>query len=385
MFFKINRKNEYYLLNNINFPLSEEDQKLTNERFPVGTLIDGELVLSVPKSGSGPKELTYLVFDCIAFHRKLLAKRTFDKRLAYFRGKLYQPYIEALKRRAPNLPPPPFDIKFKNMEFSYGIPVIFQNMKKLRHISDGLIFTSREAPYVFKTDEMILKWKPPSQNTVDFLLSLEFPLVNQDGEEFLDYDAKPICHLKIWMGNERYQLVETMYLTDDEWEQLKSLNEPLDDRIVECYQDEKHRWRYMRFRDDKDNGNHFTIFSKVINSIEDCVTKEELFSACDSIKKHWKIRQKLADDRMRAEHERHRAEKAKWQREQERRHAQLHHSNDAVDPEKRKGEFMDSEQDPKKPKVWSVTGNITWPLVLSVTTKKNWKYKKHQKKKRAMY
>lgn len=324
---------------------------MSKDLFPVGTLIDGELVLSVPKSGTGPKELTYLVFDCIVFHRKLLAKRTFDKRLAYFRNKLYQPYIEALNRRTSNLPPPPFDIKFKNMELSYGIPVIFKNMKKLRHISDGLIFTSREAPYVFKTDEMILKWKPPSQNTVDFLLSLEFPLVNQENEEFLDYDAKPICHLKIWKGGERYQLVDVMHLTDDEWEQLKSLNEPLDDRIVECYQDDKHRWRYMRFRDDKDNGNHFTIFTKVINSIEDCVTKEELFTACDSIKKHWKARQKAIEERISAEQERHRVEKAKWQREQELRHSQQHNSSETTDSGKRKGEFKDSEQDSKKPKV----------------------------------
>jgi mRNA guanylyltransferase len=46
----------------------------------------------------------------------------------------------------------------------------------------------------------------------------------------------------------------------------------------------------MRFRDDKDDGNHISTVESVIESIGDAVTKEELLRVCPEIRARWKHR-----------------------------------------------------------------------------------------------
>ena len=58
---------------------------------------------------------------------------------------------------------------------------------------------------------------------------------------------------------------------------LKASGEQIDDRIVEVYWETKaNRWRMMRFRDDKPNGNFKTIVDNIIQSIIDGVEKEDV-------------------------------------------------------------------------------------------------------------
>lgn len=48
----------------------------------------------------------------------------------------------------------PYSIQFKPMEFSYAIDKMFNEvLPKLKHGNDGLIFTCRNSPYKFGTDE----------------------------------------------------------------------------------------------------------------------------------------------------------------------------------------------------------------------------------------
>lgn len=62
-----------------------------------------------------------------------------------------------------------------------------------------------------------LKWKPPSENSVDFKLVVRFPPVpGSPGEP--DLHAKPIFALHAWCGGEAYEPWDTMHVTDDEWE-----------------------------------------------------------------------------------------------------------------------------------------------------------------------
>lgn len=55
---------------------------------------------------------------------------------------------------------------------------------------------------------------------------------------------------------------------------MKLSGEQIDDRIVEVHWDpEVDRWRMLRFRDDKPNGNFRTVVENIIQSISDGVEK----------------------------------------------------------------------------------------------------------------
>lgn len=147
-----------------------------------------------------------------------------------------------------------------------------------------------------------LKWKPADENSVDFKLTLVFPhLVDNDSDEDddqqveddeprLDYSAMPEFRLSVFEGNRQYTDWGAMYMTEEEWEDMKALNIPLDDTIVECAMDEQKRWRFKRFRDDKKDANHISTVKSVIDSIKDAVGKEDLERAAPEIRSAWKAR-----------------------------------------------------------------------------------------------
>ena len=57
-----------------------------------------------------------------------------------------------------------------------------------------------------------------------------------------------------------------------------------DERIVECNWDADYdSWRFMRFRDDKLDGNHWSIVQKIIESIRDGVELETVCLLASSI------------------------------------------------------------------------------------------------------
>ena len=47
----------------------------------------------------------------------------------------------------------------------------------------------------------------------------------------------------------------------------------------------------MRFRDDKDNPNHVSVFKRIMDSIRDNVDKETLLSHAPIIRTFWKTRE----------------------------------------------------------------------------------------------
>lgn len=295
----IDRKNDYRFVPELHFPLPGDD---TYQSFHVETLVDGELVKDTYEDGT--TQLKYLVFDCMVLDGINLMHRTLDKRLAYFKEKVLKPYNAMYKRFPEEKKHRAFAVEDKSTQVSYGIEMMFREIipkvKKI-HGNDGLIFTCRSTPYKIGTDEHILKWKPPAENTIDFRMRLEFPLLEPDTDDeadgivepYPDYDAVPICHLFVLYNNADYRIFGEMYITASEWESLKALQIPLDDTIVECYQDDKNRWRYMRFRDDKKDANHISTVEKVLESIQDRVTEDDLIRAAPAIKTAWKKRQAL--------------------------------------------------------------------------------------------
>ncbi|KAK4226687.1 putative mRNA-capping enzyme subunit alpha [Podospora fimiseda] len=296
----IDRKNDYWFLHmrNMHFPLPGNPGA-----YHVDTLIDGELVLDdLPKGGKEPK---FLVFDLLCLDGKAdLLSRPLDKRLGYFKEQVMKPYKQLFAEYPDEQKYMAFTVEMKEMQFSYGIEMMFrQVLPSLKHENDGLIFTCRTSPYQFGTDQHILKWKAPHENTVDFRMKLEFPTVEPNEleraegitEPFVDYDSVPKVKLLVFLGNEGGQpsydiFPDPLYITEDEWEKLKAMEDPLQMRIVECCLDDEKRWRLYRFRDDKSEANHVSTVKSVLESIKDGVSEEDLLSTAPSIKIEWKKR-----------------------------------------------------------------------------------------------
>jgi len=301
----IDRKNDYWWIHqrNLHFPMPHDYQA-----FHTGTLIDGELVMDTLPNGD--KEPKFLVFDLLALDGKAgLLEKPLDKRLGYFKELVMKPYKALFAKYPQELPFQAFVVEMKEMQYSYGIEMMFREvLPSLKHQNDGLIFTCRTSPYQFGTDPHILKWKAPHDNTIDFRLRLVFREVEPATEEeraelaalgkktFTDYDSMPEARLLVFRGSDRGQpeyeeFPEKLYLTEEEWETLKSWGDPLQDRVVECVLDEEKRWRLYRFRDDKTEANHISTVNSVLESIKDAVSEAELLAAAKGIKDGWKMRQ----------------------------------------------------------------------------------------------
>lgn len=284
---------------NLHFPLQNNPTG-----FHVGTLIDGELVMERLPDGS--KEPKFLVFDLLALDGKAdLRTKPFYKRLGHFKEMVMRPYKQLFMEYPHELEMQAFKVEMKNMQLAYGMVMMFREViPQLQHDNDGLIFTCRNTPYVFGTDQHILKWKPPHDNTIDFRLKLSFPLVEPDEfdraegqtEPYIDYESVPDARLMIYTGSSgnvpNYTLFkEPLYLTEEEWEKLKGLGDPLQDRVVECCLDSEKRWRLYKFRDDKSEANHVSTVNSVLDSIRDGVSQEDLVGAAEGIKVNWKRRE----------------------------------------------------------------------------------------------
>lgn len=292
----IDRKNDYRYVADLHFPLPNDD---SFQDFHVETLVDGELVNDTYDDGT--TQLKYLVFDCLVLDGQSLMHRTLDKRLAYFKEKVLKPYNAMYRKFPEEKQHRPFAVEDKSTQFSYGIEMMFREIipkVKRIHGNDGLIFTCRSTPYRIGTDEHILKWKPPQENTIDFRMRLEFPTLEPDTDDendgvtepFVDYDAIPICHLFVMLSAGEYRHFGEMFVEPKEWDDLKAMQVPLDDTIVECAKDLEGRWRFHRLRDDKNDANHISTVEKVLESIEDRVTEDDLIRLAPVIKTAWKKR-----------------------------------------------------------------------------------------------
>ncbi|KAG6829641.1 hypothetical protein H0H92_003974 [Tricholoma furcatifolium] len=285
----IDRHYTFHQLGGIFFPHHE------NPMMPLrDTLIDGELVIDVDPHTKA-QTLRFLAFDCLVVDEANVMSRPLDKRYGRLQEWFYKPYAKMLKDHPQTVASQPFDIRVKEINNSYNVEKVFTfDIPTLQHENDGLIYTCVNTPYTPGTDPHIMKWKPPSENSIDFKLVLRFPPMRNQPDK-PDFHAKPIFLLHVWTGNDRsgprYEQYDEMYVDDEEWEKLKRSREQIDDRIVEVHWDPAvSHWRMMRFRDDKPNGNHRDVVENIIQSIIDGVEKDALLARSASIRTAWKQR-----------------------------------------------------------------------------------------------
>ncbi|GAA5884427.1 hypothetical protein JCM16303_005075 [Sporobolomyces ruberrimus] len=256
------------------------------------TVLDGEFVIDVdPVTGQHIPRL--LVFDCLVLDSDNLMEKPLLKRYGRLKEFVMKPYDKAQKTLPSDvISQQPFEVVLKKQELAYGIEAVFRDhVPKLMHGNDGLIFTSAESPYTPGTDPKILKWKPPAENSIDFLLQLKFP-PKRDNESEPDFSAKPAFMLLMNHGHEGNHFWDIMEVDDETWEKWKASGEQYDDRVVEVVWDQ-HRdtWKMLRFRDDKREGNYKTVVTSIIKSIKHGVEAEQLVAHAGLIKKAWKARE----------------------------------------------------------------------------------------------
>ncbi|KAN0063855.1 Dcp1p-Dcp2p decapping enzyme complex alpha subunit [Thecaphora frezii] len=312
--FLIDRKNDYYQVPNLFFPhhLPRHPDAVKSGGMRKDTLMDGELVIDTDDDGR--QKLVLLLFDLIVIDRELLAERPLSKRYGRLNTFIYPPYQKFLKQHPKLAAMQPFEVQVKKMDLSYGVGAVWNDVvPNLKHGNDGLIFTCLNSGYVMGTDPKILKWKPPSENSIDFKLSLRFPpdLERDPRGNLPDLTSMPFFELRQYMGSSasgEYEYFDELWVEPAEWATMVESGEQFDDRIVECVWEtdpnpatellrEKQvqlppRWRLMRIRDDKHHGNHCSIVEKILKSIRDGVEVDELLAAAPTIRAAWKSKQR---------------------------------------------------------------------------------------------
>lgn len=92
----IDRKNNYYRINGLNFPHhnpeSYEARQSGGQRNH--TLLDGELV--VDRTGSGQTKLRLLLFDCVVLEHRCMADSPLTYRYGCLLEYIIPPYVERL-------------------------------------------------------------------------------------------------------------------------------------------------------------------------------------------------------------------------------------------------------------------------------------------------
>ncbi|XP_064412309.1 mRNA-capping enzyme isoform X2 [Latimeria chalumnae] len=144
-------------------------------------------------------------------------------------------------------------VKFSLLEGSFA--------REVSHEMDGLIFQPVGKYKPGRCDD-ILKWKPPSLNSVDFRLKItklggEGLLTQTVGLLYVGSYDRPFAQMKISKDLKQY-----------------------DNKIIEC-KFENNSWVFMRQRIDKSFPNSYDTAMAVCSSITNPVTKEILFEFID--------------------------------------------------------------------------------------------------------
>lgn len=179
------------------------------------TILDGELVIDIDPQ-TNKQTLRFYAFDCLVLGGENIMSKPLIKRYARLREWVVAPLKKALQRYPDWKEKAPFEIVAKPQELSYCVNQVLEtHIPKLQHGHDGLIFTCAESEYVPGTDPKILKWKPLSENSIDFRIELRFP----SGPDGPDLFAKPVFLLNQWMGGRDYDFFDEMDVSDEEWDE----------------------------------------------------------------------------------------------------------------------------------------------------------------------
>ncbi|XP_065124901.1 mRNA-capping enzyme [Paramisgurnus dabryanus] len=255
--YMIDRDNSVFHISNLEFPFRKDLRiHLSN------TLLDGEMIIDKVNGHPVPR---YLIYDIIKFSGQPVGQCDFNRRLLCIEKEIIFPRFEKMKMGQIDKAKEPFSVRNKPFFDIHAARKLLEGSftAQVSHEVDGLIFQPIGKYKPGRCDD-ILKWKPPSHNSVDFRLKI----TKVGGEGLIP------------------QLVGLLYVGSYErpFAQMKATKDlkQYDNKIIECTF-VNNSWMFMRQRVDKSFPNSYDTAMAVCNSIQHPVTKEILFEFLDRI------------------------------------------------------------------------------------------------------
>ncbi|XP_019434230.1 PREDICTED: LOW QUALITY PROTEIN: mRNA-capping enzyme-like [Lupinus angustifolius] len=233
------------------------------------TLLDGEMVIdTLPNSHK--QERRYLIYDMMAINQVSIIERPFYERWKMLEKEVIEPRNHERHNGYKSKNPyyrydlEPFRVRRKDFWLLSTVNKLLKEfIKRLSHEADGLIFQGWDDPYVPRTHEGLLKWKYAELNSVDFLFEV-------DGDRQLLYINE--------RGKKKLMEGNTVAFGDGSDPALYS------GKIIECSRNpDTQEWVFMRVRTDKSTPNEFNTYKKVMRSIRDNITQEDLLDEINEI------------------------------------------------------------------------------------------------------
>lgn len=232
------------------------------------TLVDGEMIIDQVNEKPVPR---YLIYDIVKYEGLDTGATEFNTRLLCIDKELIHPRHEKMKMGQIDKSLEPFSVRLKPFwDLAKAKELVDGKFAaQVSHETDGLIFQPVPDPYKGGRCHDMLKWKPPSLNSVDFKMKIV---------KFTAEGMLPQTKGLLYVGGFDQAFAEMKV--------NKELKE-LDNKIIECYWDaKKNTWKFMRQRTDKSFPNAYTTAMGVIESIKKPVTKEILYDFLD--KHRWR-------------------------------------------------------------------------------------------------
>ncbi|KAJ3606426.1 hypothetical protein NHX12_025947 [Muraenolepis orangiensis] len=248
----IDRDNSIFHIANLEFPFRKDPHvHLSNTLLDGATNEDPRFTLRPPMRtpGSPSGRLGQPVGQC-----------EFNVRLVCIEKEIISPRMEKMKSGQIDKTKEPFSVRNKPFFDIHASRKLLEGSftSQVSHEVDGLIFQPCGKYKPGRCDD-ILKWKPPSHNSVDFRLKI----TNVGGEGML-----PRTLGLLFVGS-----------CDRPFAQMKDLKQ-YDNKIIECTF-VNNTWAFMKQRIDKSFPNSYDTALAVCNSIQHPVTKDILLEFVD--------------------------------------------------------------------------------------------------------
>uniref|UniRef100_A0A3B3TG90 mRNA-capping enzyme n=1 Tax=Paramormyrops kingsleyae TaxID=1676925 RepID=A0A3B3TG90_9TELE len=230
--YMIDRDNSVFHIANLEFPFRKNPREhLSN------TLMDGEMIVDKVNGQPVPR---YLIYDIIKFNDQPVGQCDFNTRLFCIEKEIISPRLEKMKMGQIDKTKEPFSVRNKPFFDIHASRKLLEGRftAQVSHEVDGLIFQPLEKYRPGRCDD-ILKWKPPSHNSVDFRLKIakiggEGLLTKTVGLLYVGGYERPFSQMKVTKELKQY-----------------------DNKIIECKYAAEEGWVFMRQRIDKSFPNSY--------------------------------------------------------------------------------------------------------------------------------